>query len=74
MMVGWIIHIEDGIDMVWGSYGLMVDFFFSSQLSSGSHNDSRMNMALIMSAVHQGAVIANHMEVVECTSFSLGSR
>ncbi|KAH9810888.1 glycerol-3-phosphate dehydrogenase [Melampsora americana] len=31
----------------------------------GSHNDSRMNMALIMSAVHQGAVVANHMEVVE---------
>ncbi|KAI9621698.1 hypothetical protein KEM48_007627 [Puccinia striiformis f. sp. tritici PST-130] len=28
----------------------------------GSHNDSRMNMALIMSAVHQGAVVANHME------------
>ena len=32
----------------------------------GSHNDSRMNMALVMSAVHQGAVVANHMEVVEC--------
>ncbi|MBW0479876.1 hypothetical protein O181_019591 [Austropuccinia psidii MF-1] len=31
----------------------------------GSHNDSRMNMALIMSAVLQGAVVANHMEVIE---------
>ncbi|CAH7676450.1 glycerol-3-phosphate dehydrogenase [Phakopsora pachyrhizi] len=31
----------------------------------GSHNDSRMNMALVMSAIHQGAVVANHVEVTE---------
>ncbi|KAI0357605.1 DAO-domain-containing protein [Trametes cingulata] len=29
----------------------------------GQHNDSRMNMALIMTAVKQGAVVANHVEV-----------
>ncbi|KAK7677701.1 hypothetical protein QCA50_019253 [Cerrena zonata] len=31
----------------------------------GQHNDSRMNMALIMTAVQQGAVVANHVEVTE---------
>ncbi|POV94997.1 hypothetical protein PSHT_15898 [Puccinia striiformis] len=40
----------------------------------GSHNDSRMNMALIMSAVHQGAVVANHMEVVECNTQEASAR
>ena len=30
----------------------------------GQHNDSRMNIALVMTAVHQGAVAANHTEVV----------
>jgi len=30
----------------------------------GQHNDSRMNMALIMTAVHYGALVANHTEVV----------
>jgi glycerol-3-phosphate dehydrogenase len=32
---------------------------------TGQHNDSRMNMALIMTAVQHGAVVANHVEVVE---------
>lgn len=31
----------------------------------GQHNDSRMNIALIMTAVQQGAVVANHLEVTE---------
>ncbi|KAF8581027.1 DAO-domain-containing protein [Ramaria rubella] len=31
----------------------------------GQHNDSRMNIALIMTAVQQGAVVANHVEVTE---------
>ncbi|KAH8077521.1 DAO-domain-containing protein [Cristinia sonorae] len=31
----------------------------------GQHNDSRMNTALIMTAVQQGAVVANHVEVKE---------
>jgi glycerol-3-phosphate dehydrogenase len=30
----------------------------------GQHNDSRMNMALIMTAVKHNAVVANHTEVV----------
>ena len=30
----------------------------------GQHNDARMNMALIMTAVHHGAAVANHTEVV----------
>lgn len=32
---------------------------------SGQHNDSRMNMALIMSAVKAGAVVANYCEVTD---------
>lgn len=35
-----------------------------TSLCTGQHNDSRMNMALAMTAVHQGAVAANHTEVV----------
>lgn len=31
----------------------------------GQHNDSRMNIALIMTAVKHGAVVANHVEVTE---------
>ena len=30
----------------------------------GAHNDSRMNVALAMTAVQHGATIANHVEVV----------
>ena len=30
---------------------------------TGQHNDSRMNIALIMTAVQQGAIVANHVEV-----------
>lgn len=29
----------------------------------GQHNDSRMNMALIMTAVHHGATVSNYTEV-----------
>ncbi|KAF8509733.1 FAD dependent oxidoreductase-domain-containing protein [Gautieria morchelliformis] len=31
----------------------------------GQHNDSRMNIALIMTAVQEGAVVANHVEVTD---------
>ncbi|KAH7923338.1 DAO-domain-containing protein [Leucogyrophana mollusca] len=31
----------------------------------GQHNDSRMNVALIMTAVKHGAIVANHCEVTE---------
>ena len=31
----------------------------------GQHNDSRMNTALIMTAVQQGATVANYVEVTE---------
>jgi len=30
----------------------------------GQHNDTRMNMALALTAVHHGAVVANHTEVL----------
>jgi len=30
----------------------------------GQHNDARMNMALILSAVHQGATVANYVSVI----------
>ena len=33
--------------------------------SLGQHNDSRMNVALIMTAVKEGAVVANHVEVTK---------
>lgn len=32
---------------------------------SGQHNDSRMNISLIMTAVQHGAIVANHTEVVQ---------
>lgn len=31
----------------------------------GQHNDSRMNLSIVMTAVHHGAVVANHVEVVK---------
>ena len=31
----------------------------------GQHNDSRMNVALAMTAAREGATVANHMEVVQ---------
>lgn len=31
----------------------------------GAHNDSRMNVAIAMTAVRHGAVVANHVEVLE---------
>lgn len=34
-------------------------------IHTGQHNDSRMNIALIMTAVKHGAVVANHVEVTE---------
>ena len=36
----------------------------SFAILAGQHNDSRMNMALVMTAVNQGAIAANHTEVV----------
>lgn len=36
-----------------------------NHLMIGAHNDSRMNVAIAMSAVAHGAVVANHVEVVE---------
>jgi hypothetical protein len=38
----------------------------------GQHNDSRMNIALIMTAVRHGAVVANHCEVTELHKDSSG--
>jgi len=38
----------------------------------GQHNDSRMNVALVMTAVHQGTVAANHTEVVALHKNSAG--
>ncbi|KAK7205450.1 mitochondrial glycerol-3-phosphate dehydrogenase [Myxozyma melibiosi] len=38
----------------------------------GSHNDSRMNTALALTAIEKGAVVVNHMEVTELTKDSNG--
>jgi len=38
----------------------------------GQHNDSRMNMAIILTAVQYGAVAANHTEVVDLLKDSEG--
>ncbi|TIC08627.1 putative glycerol-3-phosphate dehydrogenase [Wallemia mellicola] len=38
----------------------------------GQHNDARMNMALIMTAVHHGATVANHTEVVSLSKDANG--
>ena len=42
-------------------------------VSSGQHNDSRMNIALIMTAVQQGATVANYVEVTELHKDSEGT-
>lgn len=34
------------------------------RVTLGQHNDSRMNVSLIMTAVKHGATVANHTEVV----------
>jgi glycerol-3-phosphate dehydrogenase len=34
-------------------------------LSLGQHNDARMNISLIMTAVQHGATVANHTEVIQ---------
>ncbi|KAI0712377.1 DAO-domain-containing protein [Earliella scabrosa] len=39
----------------------------------GQHNDSRMNIALVMTAVQQGAVVANHVEVTSLDKNGNGS-
>lgn len=39
---------------------------------AGQHNDSRMNIALIMTAVRHGAIVANHCEVTELQKASTG--
>ncbi|KAH9949802.1 DAO-domain-containing protein [Amylocystis lapponica] len=39
----------------------------------GQHNDSRMNIALIMTAVQQGAIVANHVEVTTLHKDTAGS-
>lgn len=31
----------------------------------GQHNDSRMNISLVMTAVQHGAIVANYVEVTE---------
>ncbi|KAL7279835.1 hypothetical protein ACG7TL_006242 [Trametes sanguinea] len=40
----------------------------------GQHNDSRMNMALIMTAVQQGAIVANHVEVTSLDKNGAGGK
>ena len=36
-------------------------------LHSGQHNDARMNVAIALTAVSLGAVVANHVEVLKLT-------
>lgn len=38
----------------------------------GQHNDSRMNLALIMTAVKQGATVANYVEVTALNKDAAG--
>ena len=46
-------------------YALSLNQLCSYQVPLGQHNDSRMNIALIMTAVKLGSVVANHCEVTE---------
>ena len=43
----------------------LISLSFKSDLNVGQHNDSRMNIALIMSAVKHGAIVANYCEVTQ---------
>ncbi|EJF63293.1 DAO-domain-containing protein [Dichomitus squalens LYAD-421 SS1] len=40
----------------------------------GQHNDSRMNIALIMTAVQHGAIVANHVEVTSLDKSSASGK
>jgi len=33
-------------------------------MHSGQHNDSRMNLSIALTAAREGAVVANHVEVI----------
>lgn len=45
------------------SWKILLNRVHALSFESGQHNDSRMNTALIMTAVKHGAVVANHVEV-----------
>ena len=40
----------------------------------GQHNDSRMNISLVMTAVQHGAVMANHVEVTKLHKKMVGAK
>lgn len=55
-LVGAVVYYDGTLIII--SYDDVIDFF-----RSGQHNDARMNVALIMTAVKHGAVVANYCEV-----------
>ena len=56
-LVGALVYYDGG-SPVGEVYRLLTD-----DALLGQHNDSRMNIALIMTAVKYGAIVANHCEV-----------
>ena len=51
-------------DGTWSSHA-RVGVSSIDRIAPGQHNDSRMNIALIMTAVQQGATVANYVEVTD---------
>ena len=39
-------------------------FVFGVYVHAGQHNDARMNLSIALTATMEGAVIANHVEVI----------
>ena len=47
------------------SFRLLFDSEAVADTRKGQHNDSRMNISLVMTAVQHGAIVANHVEVTK---------
>ena len=57
-LVGAIVYYDGNVTSILNQCSSLTNL-------SGQHNDSRMNIALIMTAVKHGAIVANHVEVTE---------
>jgi glycerol-3-phosphate dehydrogenase len=60
-LVGGVVYYDGKFDSSWFRPNPAADIL----MVSGQHNDSRMNISLVMTAVQHGAVMTNHTEVTK---------
>lgn len=70
-LVGALVYY-DGTSSLQQSFANIIILLTRYYRFIGQHNDSRMNTALIMTAVKYGAIVANHCEVTELHKASTG--